>query len=114
MRLIDGRISASPTDLANFLACRHRTALDRLVAEGRLTRPSFVDPLAEILRQRGQEHERRYVDRLRADGLTVVDLGPLDRESRAARTLDAMRNGADIVVQAVLTDEQWLGYADVL
>jgi predicted RecB family nuclease len=114
MRTNHGRLSASPTDLANFLACRHRTALDWLVAHRRLEKPHFSDPLADILRTRGQEHERRYVAALAARGLTVVDLGPVERDSRAVRTIDAMRAGADVIVQAVLSDDHWLGYADVL
>jgi uncharacterized protein len=114
MFLKNGHVVASPTDLANFLACRHRTALDRLVAEGRLRKPQFADPLAEILRKRGQEHERRYVDALGAKGLRIAELGGTERDDRAAKTLDAMRAGADVIVQAVLTDDEWLGYADVL
>ncbi len=114
MNLRKGRLVASPTDLASFLACKHRTALDRLVAEGRLSQPHFVDPLAEILRVRGREHERRYVDDLRAKGLQVVDLSGLERDEREARTLDAMRDGADVIVQPVLADDRWLGYPDLL
>jgi uncharacterized protein len=110
----DGRVSVSPTDLANFLACRHKTALDRLVELGRLQRPFDVDPLAQLLRERGVEHERHYVDRLRAQGLRVVDLGGFDVALRRAQTLDAMRDGADVIVQAVLADDRWLGYADIL
>ena len=114
MRLLNGRLSASPTDLANFLACRHRTALDRLVAEGRLSKPHFVDPLAKILRERGEAHERRYVDELRRQQLNVADFGHVDTEGRATQTLDAMRSGADVIVQAVLADDRFLGYADIL
>jgi uncharacterized protein len=114
MRFINGHLSASPTDLANFLACRHKTALDRLVAEGKLAKPHVVDPLAEILRERGEEHERRYVNQLRAQGLRMADVAGATFDERIERTLDAMRAGADVIVQAVLTDDQWLGYADVL
>ncbi len=114
MRIQDNRLTASPTDLANFLACRHKTALDRLVAEGRLHKPTWVDPIAEVLRARGDEHERRYVARLRGEGLTIVDLNDVPHGERAARTFGAMRAGAHVIVQAALTDSQWLGYADVL
>jgi predicted RecB family nuclease len=114
MHLHDLRLLASPTDLANFLACRHKTALDLLVAEGRLEKPTFVDPLAAILRERGDVHEKRYVDSLRAQGLDVVEIadGPLDE--RRAATLAAMRTGADVIVQAALGNDRWSGYADVL
>src|SRR5258708_2077989 len=67
MRFVGGRLSATPTDLANFLACRHKTALDLLVAGGRLSRPTWVDPLADVLRQRGEDHQRPYVGALGDD-----------------------------------------------
>ncbi len=114
MQLLDGRLLKSPTDIANFLACRRKTALDLLVARGRLAKPTWQDPLADVLRERGQEHERRYVERLRAQGLTVVDLGDVPYETRAGSTVDAMRAGADVIVQAMLTAQGWVGYADVL
>ena len=114
MQVADGRLTSSPTDLANFLACRHKTALDRLVAIGELERPTWEDPLAAALRRRGEEHERRHVSALRNEGLTVVDLAKVARDERPARTLAAMRDGADVIVQAALTSSMWLGYADVL
>ena len=65
MHIANGRLIASPTDLANFLVCRHKTALDLRVAAGVLDKPLWVDPLADLLRKRGQEHEDRYVAVLR-------------------------------------------------
>ena len=80
MRVRAGRLTSSPTDLANFLACRHKTERDLLMARGRLPRPEWSDPLVDVLRARGLDHERAYVDALRAQGLHVVDLttGPDD------------------------------------
>ena len=114
MRVVDGRLSFSPTDLANFLACRHKAELDRLVAEGWLAKPRWVDPLAEVLRHRGDQHERRYVDALRAAGLCVVDLGATPRDGRLEETIAQMARGADVIVQAALAGNGWSGYADVL
>jgi uncharacterized protein len=114
MKLEGSQILTSPTDLANFVACPHKSALDLAVAEGRLERPVWTDPLAEVLRRRGEEHERSHVAQLRAAGLTVVDLSDVPRERRAAETESTMRAGADAIVQAALTRHSWLGYADVL
>jgi uncharacterized protein len=66
------------------------------------------------MRQRGLEHERRHVESLRAQGLPITDLTAVVREDRAARTIDAMRAGDAVIVQAALQDDEWLGYADVL
>jgi uncharacterized protein len=114
----DQRVVLSPTDLADFLACRHKTALELEAARGERERPTHSDPFTDLLRKRGEEHERRYVDSLRAQGLTVEDLSVLrsvgDRAEKAAQTLEAMRRGPDVIVQAPLFDGTWFGYADIL
>ena len=101
------------TDLTNFLACRHLMALERLAAHKIAKRPFFDDPMLEILRERGLEHERAYVQRLAQSGMRVVEI---DRASPSAfeETLSAMRDGADVVVQARLEHGAWAGWADVL
>ena len=101
------------TDLTNFIGCRHLTALDRLAGHRLAKRPFFDDPMVEILRQRGLDHERAYVQSLAASGKTVVDI---KRESSWAfeETRRAMREGVDVIVQARLEHGSWAGWADVL
>src|SRR5262245_31715933 len=75
----DGKtIILSATDLSTFLSCRHRTALDLAVALGEHEKPTWVDPFTEVLRERGQAHERRYIESLRARGLAILDLSGAD------------------------------------
>ena len=119
MRITDSGTVFSPTDLANFLACRHTLTLELDAVRGLRTRPTYSDPLADQLRKRGEEHEQRYVASLRAKGLVVEDLTPFKdpkapMAGKVARTLDAMRRGADVIVQAALGNDTWSGYADVL
>jgi predicted RecB family nuclease len=119
MRVRSAILTSSPTDLANFLTCRHTTALDLLVATGRIAKPEWEDPLANVLRERGQQHERTYIDSLAASGLRVIDLTPpeatrLPDDEAVAKTLAAMRDGADVIVQAPIGGNGWFGYADVL
>ena len=122
MHLVDSNLRLAPSDLSEFLSCRHRTGLDLAVAAKALDRPHRHDPMADALRKRGAEHERAYVASLRAKGLQVVEI---DQEpppdAGIARTLDAMRSGADVIVQAALSSHGadtsrgwWFGYADVL
>jgi predicted RecB family nuclease len=100
----------SPTDLANFLSCRHRTALDLAVALGALEEEREFDPMLERLIELGRAHEDRSVETLRhqiAPGQAIVDLRrPRDRrlseEGAVAATIDAMRGGAAFIVQAAL------------
>src|SRR5580765_541874 len=114
MQFKEATLRSSPTDLANFLACRHKTALDLLVVCGRVAAPSWRDPFADVLRERGAMHERTYVETLRSQGLRVVNLSDVADDTRVAKTVRAMREGADVIVQAALDSGQWLGYADVL
>lgn len=101
----------SPTDVAHHLACQHRTQLERQRRAGELLVAFTPDARLEAMVQRGQEHERAYIARLRAAGLQVFDLtGSRD----PAGTLVAMRAGADVLVQAPLGNGTFFGIADVL
>src|SRR5678816_813132 len=98
----------SATDLANFLGCRHRTALDMAAAHGDRKRVYTTDPLLEILWKRGLAHEKAYVESLRVAHLSVVDLEHIgDPVERVAATLEEMRKGTDVIVQGALSDECW-------
>ena len=49
MRVRNGRLILSASDLANHLACGHRTDLDRASAYDLLPAPSWTDPALEAL-----------------------------------------------------------------
>lgn len=104
----------SASDLADHLACRHLTELERAVAEGRETRPVYHDPRLDALRDRGRAHEVAFVEALRAAHRTIVLPASEDGRLSAEATLAAMRAGADVIVQAGLASNGWAGYADVL
>ncbi|MGH7619874.1 MAG: TM0106 family RecB-like putative nuclease, partial [Gemmatimonadaceae bacterium] len=105
----------SATDLSNFLGCRHRTALEMEAVAGIRHKPHFDDPLLELLFQRGLDHEKAYVESLRAAGRSVTDLSQIERrDAQIDATLAAMRDGADVIVQGALRDGQWFGKPDVL
>jgi uncharacterized protein len=117
----DGTLVVSATDLVGYLACDHLTTLELGVVEQLWSKPhERDDPEVRLLQERGEAHERAFLDRLRAEGRDVVELAPPDprtpdgyREAEA-RTLDAMRAGAGGIYQALLFDGRWLGYADFL
>jgi predicted RecB family nuclease len=99
----------SATDLSNHLSCQHLTELNRKVALGELKRPHWTDPQLEILIERGQQHEKDYVNFLRLKGHTVVDV-----RNGGVSTLEAMTQGADVIVQAPFELNEWTGIADIL
>ena len=102
---------------------------------GLVAKPIRNDPRIDLIAKRGLEHERRYLDDLRAEGRTVVaiekdgsavappgapDGAPTpwdpgaDLRAAADETLEAMRSGADVVYQATFFDGTWRGHADFL
>src|SRR2546428_1814887 len=115
MRASGNELVLSATDLSNFLSCRHRTALEMAEAHGKYRRPRWDDPLLELLFKRGLEHEKAYVRSLQTDGRHIVDLADVkEPDTAVAGTLDAMRSGADVIVQAALRDGRWYGRPDVM
>jgi predicted RecB family nuclease len=114
MRAAASTTELSASDLSWFLGCRHRTALDMAVARGERDAPAWLDPVLVLLRERGFEHERQFADSLRSDGLTLIDLGNYSGLDAVNRSLDAMRSGAQVILQPALRNGQWFGRPDVL
>jgi len=105
----------SATDLANHLACRHLTSLDRGAAEGRWKPPDWFRPEAALLRERGLEHERAYLAHLERQGRRITRLDEAEDGRRdLERTVAAMYAGDEVIAQATLAGGRWLGRADVL
>ena len=114
MRVRQGAATLSATDLANHLSCRHLTTLDLSLAKGEAAQPSWDNPHAVVLQQRGLEHEKAYIESLRSRGLTVFDLSNGAEEGATEATWAAMQSGAQAIVQASLASGDWRGRADVL
>ncbi len=113
MQLRDGRLFLSPSDVNDFLACEHLTRLELAAARGEVVKPGMLDPQAELIKRKGDEHEAAYLDQLRADGREVVEIPFAHDFVAAARaTEEAIRDGADVVYQACLVDGDWRGFAD--
>lgn len=125
MEQSDERLIVSATDLVNHLECGHLSVLDREAVSNpgpRAPRPE--DPAADVLRRRGDEHERAHLAELSAT-LRVIEIAQPDGSGRVASlrqreadTLEAMRSGADVVFQATFLDEReavlWRGHSDFL
>ena len=75
MRTTDSGLILAATDVSNFLACLHRTALDVAAAHVQLTPPaSAVAAYTHRLRTRGETHERAYLQHLRDQGLSAGEI----------------------------------------
>ncbi len=100
----------SATDLSNHLSCQHLTQLNRSVALGELKKPMWSDPALEVLIARGREHEDAYIEFLKRKGLTTIDLDGKPLEASNA----AMSNGVEVITQATLSQDSWMGKTDIL
>jgi uncharacterized protein len=115
VKVLDGRVWLSPSDVTAYLACEHLSALSLEVARGELPEPPPPGDQAELVFRKGLEHERAYLERLRARGQSVVAIELEGDWPRArAETLAALESGVDVVYQAALTGEGWRGVADFL
>ena len=116
MRQIRDTLLFSASDLVGHLECRHLTALDAAVARGETEKPKPYDPLLQILAERGLAHERAFVDHLRQQGHTVVEIAgnPGIDQARVGATMAAMRTGAAIIVQGAFMRDGWAGRTDIL
>jgi predicted RecB family nuclease len=115
----DGKLIVAATDLVGFLSCGHLTQLDRAALAGHIGKPmpNDEDPAVQLLQRRGHEHEQRYLKHLVTEGRDVRDLSAYkdgSYEEKAARTEQAMREGAQVIYQAFVYDGRWIGYPDFL
>ena len=101
MKITEGRLRVAASDVANFLACQQLTQLDLQAARGTLRPPHAVDIGFEDLVRRGEEHERAVLERFRADGREVADLG--GAAGPAETTAAAIRGGTEVIYQGTLT-----------
>lgn len=119
MHLVQDQLILSASDLNNYLACEHLTTLDLARARGELDAKPERGADAELLGRKGDEHEKRYLELLKAEGREVVAIEQGDKSYEAllaavARTEEAMRAGAEVIYQATFLRDGLRGHADFL
>ena len=115
------RLLYSASDLNDYLECTRLTGLASLVARGMLAPPDPDEDLtADLIRRKGEEHERRHLETLRETYPGgVVEFGRSEPGVEAyrlaeKRTVEAMQSGAQIIYQATFFDGEFIGHADFL
>jgi len=117
VQVVDGRLILSPSDLNDHVECAHLTTLALEVARETRPHPYVAAAYGDLLRRKGEDHERAYLVKLRADGREVRDVTPPDTwdfATGARLTEEAMRAGADVIYQATFVVGDWRGRADFL
>jgi predicted RecB family nuclease len=111
------KILFSASDLADFIECRHLTALGlRSLDDSSLVKKE-ADEATEILQRQGIEHEKNYLEKLERAGKRIREIrstGSISRQERVKQTLEAMQAGSDVIYQAAFDRSPFMGYADFL
>jgi uncharacterized protein len=73
-------------------------------------------PQLQLLLERGEAFEDDVLERMRDEGLSVISLNDskATRKERAASTIEAMRNGYDVIHQGCFANGERVGYPDFL
>jgi uncharacterized protein len=115
MKIIDSTIYLSASDLSTYISCKHATFLNLQLAKKIISSPPTYDnPSLRALQQRGEEFESDYIKYLKDSGKTVVEISKGETKEAAAQTVEAMKQGADVIYQARLEQDTWNGWADFL
>jgi predicted RecB family nuclease len=124
MKIDAGQAVFSPSDLNHFLECEHLIQLELRRGDSPKTER---DAHAELLAQKGLDHEAAWLQRFRDEGRRIVTIGrdpqrpgERDWDRDAADTVAAMRDGADVIYQGVFVRSvgvqpdaiPWRGIAD--
>jgi len=115
MQKINGQIIFSASDLVHFMECEHLSALDRWHLEEPMEKAKDSEE-AELIQNRGFSHERAYLEKAKATAKNYIDIATAgeSRDARVAATLDAMKQGVDLIYQATFYQPPMIGYADFL
>jgi uncharacterized protein len=117
MQLQGNTLLYSPSDLGNFIACEHLTHLELSVALGERRRQGFSNAYVDLIASKGQDHEKGFLESLRAEGHEVVEPSSgcgHDFGAAAEATAAAIRQGAKYIYQAFFVSGDWHGIADFL
>ena len=106
----------SPSDLTKYMESPFASWMDRLAQEypELAPKPDPSDELMVMLQQKGYEHEDKLETQFIAEGKILVKIEGITKEERYTKTLNAMKQGAEVIVQARLKLEHFAGYADFL
>ena len=105
----------SPSDLTRFMESPFASWMDRFVLDNKDARAykDAPDPLMQRLADKGYAHEDKQEAEFLAQGKSVVKITS-KHEQAIEDTLMAMKQGADVIIQAYLKLEPFYGYADFL
>ncbi len=114
MRNIDGQILLSASDLMRFMGCSHATMLDLAHMRGQGPVPRQDSDDVALLQKQGDAHEASHLAKLKASGVSVVEIARSDLAENAQATRAALARGPQIVFQGAFLADNWGGWSDFL
>lgn len=112
----NGQMYYSPSDLTKYMDSPFASWMDRLAQEhpGLTPEKDISDKFMGLLQQKGYAHEDKLETRFIAEGRTLVKIKGSNNSERYTKTLEAMKEGVEVIVQARLKLDQFAGFADFL
>jgi predicted RecB family nuclease len=114
MRKFSDSLLFSATDLMRFMGCAHATSLDLMRLHGKRPEPRVDSEDAVLLQAQGDAHEAAHLARLKSQGRSVVEIVRGDLIANAADTLEALKDGPEVVFQGAFFSGRWGGWSDFL
>lgn len=96
MKKISSKIIYSPSDLSNFIHCKHLTSLDKEALYGKREKPTYTNKVMLALREKGLQFEASFLESLREEEKTVCIIESKDPEAHQ-KTVKAIQNGCDVI-----------------
>ena len=116
MQIKDKNILFSPSDLITFLNSNFASHMERSFLEDQscfdLMDPK--DPMLQNLQNKGYQHENDFLTSLIEEGKNLLEIKNTKYELMVSQTKAAMSSGVDVIAQACLQLENFIGIADFL
>ena len=103
----------SPTMLKKYLSCKHIIFNEKYEKELKLKRKPHSN-IDQLRFDKGNIHEAKYFEKLKKKYSKVKDIKKLKNVDKFKETLNAMKQGYEIIYGGWLTDGKWSGEADFL
>lgn len=115
MQKCGDEILYSASDIVNYLECEHLTTLDLVNLETPLPKTAD-DEQAQLIQAKGLAHEAEFLELLKVRHASVINIAATkcSLQEKVGATLQAMRDGYEIIFQATLQDGCLIGHADFL
>jgi uncharacterized protein len=115
MQNIDGILKFSPSDLITFMDSKFDSWMDRWKAEfPHEIKPDEADESHALLQKLGNEHEDRFLQKLKDEGVDVAEIAVAPSEVSELETIKAMRDGRQVIYQGVISCGNFSGRTDFL